>query len=91
MNLTQVGFSRSLDLLATYAARADDLTEWLADAEVNRDRSLRLMYLAGLGLNNYTAEDIYGELLEFRSFPEDLFVGSEGRIALLRDLMEFRQ
>ena len=91
MHLTQAGFSRSMDLLATYAARADDLTGWLADAEVNRDRSLRLMYLAGLGLNNYTAEDIYRELLEFRSFPEDLFVGSEGRIALLRDLMGFRQ
>ena len=52
---------------------------------------MRLMYLAGLGLNNYTAKDIYGEILEFRSFPEDLFVGSEGRIALLRDLMEFRE
>ena len=90
MDLTEVGFARSMDLLATYAANADDLSEWLADAEINRDRSLRLMYLAGLGLNNYTADDIYDELLEFRSFPETLFVGSPGRIELLRDMMRFR-
>ena len=78
-----------MDLLSTYAASAADLAEWLSDAEVNRDRSLRLMYLAGLGLNNYTAREIYSELLTFRTFPENLFVGSEGRLALLRELMAF--
>ncbi len=89
MHLSEIGFSRAMDVLSTYAAGAGDLAEWLADAEVNRDRSLRLMYLAGLGLNNYTAAEIYSELLSFRSFPEELFVGSEGRLALLRDLMAF--
>jgi spermidine synthase len=89
-DLAEVGFLRTLDLLATYAARADDLSGWLADSEINRDRSLRLMYLAGLGLNNYTASSIYSELLAFRSFPEDLFSGAPGRVGLLRQLMDFR-
>jgi hypothetical protein len=88
--ISAVGFLRTLDLLATYAARADDLSGWLADSEINRERSLRLMYLAGLGLNNYTASSIYSELLEFRSFPEDLFSGAPGRVGLLRQLMDFR-
>jgi hypothetical protein len=48
------------------------------------------MYLAGLGLNNYTASSIYSELLAFRSFPEDLFSGAPGRVGLLRQLMDFR-
>ena len=90
MDLTQVGFSRSLDLLATYAASAADLAGWLADAEINRDRSLRLMYLAGLGLNNYTAASIYSELMGFRSFPDGVFLGTPGRVEALRELMGFR-
>lgn len=90
MDLSEVGFSRSLDLLSTYGARADDLIGWLSDAEINRDRSLRLMYLAGLGLNSYTAASIYSEMLEYRSFPDDLLRGDPGRVATLRGLMGFR-
>ncbi len=91
MSLRQAGFARTLDLLSTYAASAEDLSEWLVDAELNRDRSLRLMYLAGLGLNQYVARDIYAELLTERSFPVDVFVGTPGGVALLRDLMRFRE
>lgn len=90
MDLTEVGFSRTMDLLSTYAANSSDLEGWLADAEINRDRSLRLMYLAGLGLNNYTAASIYSELMEFRSFPARVFTGELGRVQLLRALMGFR-
>ena len=89
MDLREVGFSGSLDLLATYAADADDLGPWLGDAEINRDRSLRLMYLAGLGLNQYDADEIYAELLEHRSYPEGMFTGTPERVAALRALMGF--
>ena len=34
-----------------YIARASDLAPWLAGAEINRDRNLRLQYLAGMGLD----------------------------------------
>ena len=90
MDLSEVGFNRSMDLLSTYGASADDLIGWLSDAEINRDRSLRLMYLAGLGLNTYTAASIYSEILEFRSYPAHLFRGDPGRVATLRGLMGFR-
>ena len=88
-SLAQAGFPRVLDLLGTFAAGASDLTPWLKDAVVNRDRNLRLMYLAGLGLNEYIAEDIYEDLLEFKRFPDDLFTGSAGRLEVLRQLMQF--
>lgn len=89
-DLVEVGFRRTLDLLATYAGSADDLEPWLSDAEVNRDRSLRLMYLAGLGLNRYAAEDIYEEILEWRTSPEGLLTGSPERIAAARAIMGLR-
>jgi spermidine synthase len=75
-----------VDLLATYAGRPSDLQSWLADAEINRDRNLRLQYLAGLSPNFYVAGNIYREIMSFRRFPEDLFRGSES----LRDLVRYR-
>ena len=87
LDLAQVGFPRAMDLLGTYAGDAGDLAEWLADAELNRDRSLRLMYLAGLGLNEYTASTIYSDILEARSFPPFLFRGDPERLTALRGLM----
>jgi len=87
MDLTQVGFPRAMDLLGTYAGDAGDLVDWLADAELNRDRSLRLMYLAGLGLNEYSASTIYSDILESRTWPDFLFRGDPERIAALRVLM----
>jgi spermidine synthase len=89
MSLSQAGFPRALDLLAMYAAGASDLAPWLEDAVVNRDKNLRLMYLAGLGLNQYIAGDIYSELLQYRRFPVELFVGSFERLRVLRDIMRY--
>jgi spermidine synthase len=86
-DLWEVGYRRVLDLLATYAVSASDLEPWLEGAEVNRDRSLRLMYLAGLGLNRYDQNDIYAAVLERRSPPRELFVGSPERVAALEELL----
>ena len=88
-SLAQAGFPRALDLLTTYAASAGDLAPWLEDAVVNRDKNLRLMYLAGLGLNQYVAGDIYAELLTNRRFPEALFTGSIGRLEVLKQIMRY--
>jgi spermidine synthase len=90
VDLSRIGFGRALDLLSTYAASADDLTPWLEGAELNRDRSLRLMYLAGLGLNTYDAASIYSELMQFRSFPVDMLRGDPSRLALVAAMMDFR-
>ena len=90
MDLAEAGFSRTLDVLGTYGGSADDLIGWLSDAELNRDKSLRLMYLAGLGLNQYSASTIYSDLLEYRTFPQGMFRGDPQRVAILRDQMGFR-
>jgi spermidine synthase len=75
-SLVEVGFETPLDLLATYAGAAADLAPWLADAEINRDRNLRLQYLAGVGANNYDEALIYSAMLRYRRYPDKLFVAS---------------
>jgi spermidine synthase len=86
-SLGEVGFTSLFELLGTYAGRATDLGPWLADAEINRDRNLRLMYIAGMGANLYQQEFIYDNMLSYRRFPSDFFVGSEARVGILRALM----
>ena len=52
----EIGMNSATDLFSTYAGKRPDLDPWLADAMINRDRNLRLQYLAGLGLNLYQSE-----------------------------------
>jgi spermidine synthase len=52
------------------------LRKWLADAEINRDRNLRLQYLAGAQLYTNQAEAIYNELLSQRRFPRNILKGT---------------
>jgi spermidine synthase len=75
-SLVEVGFESPLDLLATYAGTAADLAAWLADAEINRDRNLRLQYLAGVAANNYDEALIFDDIVRYRRYPEKLFVAS---------------
>jgi hypothetical protein len=77
-----------MSLLATYAGRKKDLTEWLEDAQINRDRNFRLQYLAGMGLNSFQSEQIFDEMVSYRIFPEDLFKASEQDKKALMQAME---
>jgi spermidine synthase len=86
-SLAEVGFKSVVQMLATYAGQASDLGAWLKGAEINRDRNLRLQYLAGLGLNSYLSGFIFNDLLSFSKFPERLFIGSENSIQALRTAM----
>jgi spermidine synthase len=71
-------------LLATYAGQATDLRPWLANAQINTDRNLRLEYLAGMANNVYDAR-IYENMLAHRRFPEEMFIGpAEWKDALRR-------
>jgi hypothetical protein len=83
-SLGEIGLRTTEDVLLTYVASGPDLAGWLADTEINRDRSLRLMYLAGLGLNANEANDIHNEIFRYRSFPERLLRGPADRLAYLR-------
>jgi spermidine synthase len=83
-SLKMVGFPNAIDLLSTYAGRASQLAPWLANAQINGDLNMRLQYLAGMGLNYDRPVVIYGDILRYRTFPEDIFSGSDDRLAQLR-------
>jgi spermidine synthase len=84
-SLREIGFSSATELFATYAGQPTDLAPWLADAQINRDRNLRLQYLAGLGLNMYQSGPIYTEMISHASkFPENIFTGSPEKLEELR-------
>jgi len=86
-SLKDVGFGSALNLLTSYAGQASDLRPWLERGEINRDRNLRLQYLAGLSLHADQGKKIYEEMLLYRSFPENLFIGSGLRARALRGLL----
>ena len=86
-SLSEVGIDSVLDLLSTYAGRADELGPWLEDADINRDRNLRLQYLAGLGINRYEQDLIYRQMLSYITYPEELFVGPGDALARLRGVI----
>jgi spermidine synthase len=52
---------------------------------INRDRNLRLQYLAGLGLNLYQSDRIYSDMVAHARYPEGLFTGSPSTIGALRE------
>lgn len=84
-SLIESGFESPVELFATYSGSAKDLKQWLEGSVINTDRNLRLQYLAGEGLNNYTSADIFDQMIPFRTFPDSLFVApDEWKIALRR-------
>jgi spermidine synthase len=87
-SLQEAGFGGTVELLANYAGQASDLRPWLKGAEINRDRNLRLQYLAGMGVNSDFAAVIYQQILFMRRFPEGLFTGSRERVEAVRLRME---
>jgi len=87
-SLAEAGFKTPVDLLGTYLGRRADLTAWLRGADINRDRNLRLQYLAGLGLNSGRGSLIFNDILAGFKFPEDLFFGSADRLKALRKALE---
>ena len=74
-SLRDVGFYTLSDLLATYAGEARQLHEWMKDAQINTDRNLRLQYLAGMWLNSYRETEILDGILQYYTFPDDIFQG----------------
>ncbi len=83
-SLSEVGLGSTVELLQTYAGRGSDLEPWLRDAEINRDRSLRLQYLAGLALDFQDAYNIYATIVGYRRYPSDVFLVSPADEARLR-------
>ena len=84
-SLREIGMFSAVDLFSTYAGNATELAPWLADAEINRDRNLRLQYLAGMGLNLYESDAIYQDMVRHAGYPEGMFTGTPDTLARLRD------
>jgi spermidine synthase len=84
-SLREIGIYSAIDLLSNYAGTPTDLAPWLADAMINRDRNLRLQYLAGLGLNLYQSGPIYSNMLRHARYPEGMFTGSPETLHTLRE------
>ncbi len=82
-SLQDVGFPSAVDLLASYAGRAADLQPLLEGAQINEDLSMRLQYLAGMGVNSSEAAPLYRSILSYRRFPEGLFAGTAAQIEAL--------
>src|SRR5436309_15553176 len=88
-SLRDIGIYSAVDLVGTYAGSATDLEPWTKDALINRDRNLRLQYLAGMSLNTYKADPIYISMASHAKFPDALFKGSPETLAALRGAIRF--
>jgi spermidine synthase len=75
-SMNEISLPTAGSLLATYAGRASDLAPWLADAHINRERHLRLQYLAGLAANFDDRYGIFRAIVDHRRYPADLFSAS---------------
>ena len=90
-SISEVGFHSAVEVMGTYAGRASDLQSFIAGAQINQDLNMRLQYLAGLGLNSMDHPQIYADMVAYRQFPDNLFVGSQGRMDALRTLLRGRR
>ena len=88
-SLREIGIYSARDLMATYAGSAKDLQPWTKDALINRDRNLRLQYLAGMSLNTYKADPIYQSMASNAKYPDWLFKGSPETLDALRRAIRF--
>jgi spermidine synthase len=86
-NFSSLDRNVTIDLFATYAAKASDLQKWTADAQINRDKNLRLQYLAGMWFNSYVSTSILQSILQNYRFPDEVFVGSNAYVEMMKQTM----
>jgi spermidine synthase len=83
-SLREIGIFSAIDLLSVYTGEKADLGRWVQGAEINRDRDLRLQYLAGWGLNSHLQDTIYRQMLMYRDLSISPFTGSGASVQSLR-------
>jgi hypothetical protein len=83
-SLTDVNYGSVVALFGTFAAHSSQLTGYLADAQLNRDRNLRLQYLSGMAVNTYDQALIYSQLISGGSWKDDLFTGDPELVAAVK-------
>ncbi len=75
-SLNSIHIRHALDLLSTYAGNKKDLIQWLAHAQINLDKNMRLQYLAGMGLNMDQTTSIFDDILVHLTFPEKIIIAT---------------
>ncbi len=88
-SLADIDFDSGLELLSAYVGQGSDLRPWLLDAQINRDRSLRLQYLAGLAIDASDAVPIFTAMSRYRRYPENLFLAPPNMEAQLRQAFDY--
>jgi spermidine synthase len=83
-SLTEVDYGSVQSLFGTFAAHSSQLMHYLADAQINRDRNLRLQYLAGMAVNRYDQSQLYFDLKAQGGWKDGLFTGDPALLAQLR-------
>ena len=83
-SLTEVSYGSVLSLFGTFAAHSSQLVNYLADAQLNRDRNLRLQYLAGMAVNHYDQSKIYSDLQTNGGWLDGVFSGDAATLAALQ-------
>ena len=86
-SLYDIGVGSPIDLLATYSGRKSDLGPWVKGAQINRDKDLRLQYLAGWGINSQLEADLQLQILSYVQPPVELFEGSPRLVQALMGAM----
>jgi spermidine synthase len=86
-SLSEIGMYNVIDLFSNFAGNRQQLAPWLADATINRDRNLKLQYLAGLGVHLYQSDVIYADMLRYAEYPQGTFTGSDAMLAQLQQAM----
>jgi spermidine synthase len=87
-SLAEVGIRSPIQLFSGYTGRKGELGPWLAGAEINRDRNLRLQFLAGMGKYAIELEDHFEQFDRLRAFPDSLFHASDAWKEELRQALD---
>jgi spermidine synthase len=90
-SLSEVNYGSVLSLFGTFAAHSSQLRNYLADAQLNRDRNLRLQYLAGMAVNHYDQSKIYSDLQTNGGWLDGVFTGDEVTLAALKSDVNARR
>ena len=75
-SLRDIHIYSAISLFSVYTGQNADLGEWVKGSVINRDRDLKLMYMAGWGINSNIADTIYRDMLRFRQPSRHPFTGS---------------
>jgi spermidine synthase len=90
-SLTEVNYGSVLALFGTFAAHSSQLINYVADAQLNRDRNLRLQYLAGMAVNHYDQSRIYGDLQTNGGWLDGVFTGDAATLEALKSAITARR